>query len=286
MRQIKEFHHPSTVDEATAILRREDIRAVPLAGATALAVDLRPTVEALVDLSGLGLDYIRVKGNIVHLGAMATAAMIKDWAQADEVGLRGLTDAAGALATRAVSNRVTLGGSVAYLPASADLPVALLAVGATLKLGGPGPGETRKVPMDDLAGTHPTRLLRRGEIILEAQVPVRRRGYGGGFLKFGRTATDYALGSVGVGLSVEGGLVREARVVVGGMLPQPARMAAVEAILVGRAPGDALFAQAGQAAAAEVEPRGDARASQSYRKDLCGVLVRRALGVALSRVSA
>lgn len=75
----------------------------------------------------------------------------------------------------------------------------------------------------------------------------------------------------------EGETVVEARIAVGGATDHPTRMTGAEAAITGRAPGASVFADAGDAAAAEVEPIGDLRGSGPYKREMVRVHVRRAL---------
>jgi aerobic carbon-monoxide dehydrogenase medium subunit len=75
-----------------------------------------------------------------------------------------------------------------------------------------------------------------------------------------------------------------ARVALGGVGPAPLRMIAAEQVLVGERPGAELFRRAADIAAQAVDPPADIHASSSYRRHLTGVLVRRALATAESRM--
>jgi carbon-monoxide dehydrogenase medium subunit len=50
-----------------------------------------------------------------------------------------------------------------------------------------------------------------------------------------------------------------------------------ESMLVGQAPSEQLFAQAGQMAAADCSPNSDGRGSADYKRHVAGVLSTRAL---------
>jgi carbon-monoxide dehydrogenase medium subunit len=76
---------------------------------------------------------------------------------------------------------------------------------------------------------------------------------------------------------VENGVIAEPRVAVGGVEPQPRRIAQAEAALKGRTPGKPAFEAAAAAAAAAVDPLEDAVTSAEYRRDLTGTVTRRAL---------
>ena len=65
---LREIHHPTTVEEAVALLRRQDVRTVAMAGGTSLVGEGGPEIEAVIDLDGLGLDEIERQGDTVWNG--------------------------------------------------------------------------------------------------------------------------------------------------------------------------------------------------------------------------
>ena len=76
------------------------------------------------------------------------------------------------------------------------------------------------------------------------------------------------------------------RLAVGGLRPLPGRLRAAEAVLVGKEPVAAAFAEASAVAMAEAQVAADFRATPEYRREVCGVLVRRALETAAERAAA
>ena len=59
LRELTEYHKPSTLDEALKLLRRTRVKTVPLAGGTSLVPEAAHDVQAVVDLSALGLSFIK-----------------------------------------------------------------------------------------------------------------------------------------------------------------------------------------------------------------------------------
>ncbi len=97
---------------------------------------------------------------------------------------------------------------------------------------------------------------------------------------------DFAIVAVAVLLGCgRDGRIDFARVALGGVGPAPLRVIAAEQALLGERPGAELFRGAGDVAAQTVEPPADIHASSSYRRHLTGVLVRRALTTAASRIT-
>jgi CO/xanthine dehydrogenase FAD-binding subunit len=75
---ILEYHRPETMEDALALLRRTDVRMLPLGGGTALN---QPTREqfAVVDLQALGLSGIAQRGATLEVGATATLQALAEF---------------------------------------------------------------------------------------------------------------------------------------------------------------------------------------------------------------
>jgi CO/xanthine dehydrogenase FAD-binding subunit len=96
---------------------------------------------------------------------------------------------------------------------------------------------------------------------------------------------DFAIVAVAVLLGCDRDRsVNFARVALGGVGPAPLRVLSAEEVLSGRRLDPELFRRAADAAVQAVDPPADIHASSGYRRQLTGVLVRRALTVAASRV--
>jgi xanthine dehydrogenase YagS FAD-binding subunit len=119
-----------------------------------------------------------------------------------------------------------------------DLAVALTALDAVLIVHGPD-GEST-VPLADFyrqPGTTPDREnnLRAGHLITAVEVPVTPESRRSGYLKVrDRESYEFALTSAAVGMDVRNGLVRGARVAVGGVGTVPWRLPAVERAVIGK----------------------------------------------------
>jgi carbon-monoxide dehydrogenase medium subunit len=283
MTKLQEFAHPRSVDEALALLAagRDDAR--PLAGGTSLSLTKDLRARVLVDLSRAGLDRIAADGDGLHLGAMATLTAVADARVVRDAGLEGLAEAAAAAGSTLLRNQITVGGNLVGLYPWSDLPPVLIALGAKARLR--GPGGARELTVEELTARHPSRVLQAGELLVEVVVPTLGASAGCAFLKFARTAFDYSLCNTAAFVRLDGGVIRAAGVAVSALRALPARLAAAEAALVGKKPDEALFAAAAAAGAAEAEVGADFRASPEYRREVCGVLVRRALAAAAQRAA-
>ena len=79
------------------------------------------------------------------------------------------------------------------------------------------------------------------------------------------------------------GLLQSAGIVIFGVGGKPQRMQRAEALLQGRRIDQTLLSELSRAVAEELEADSDVHASAAYRKEVGGVLVRRALQSALLR---
>ncbi|MFJ8021512.1 FAD binding domain-containing protein [Streptomyces sp. NPDC096311] len=139
-----------------------------------------------------------------------------------------------------------------------DVAVAFAALEATVHLVGPD-GE-RQVPFVDFLlrpGSTPQRehALRNGELITAVEIPALPRPLKSGYLKVrDRQSYEFALTSAAIALHIRGGVIREAKVAVGGVGTVPWKLPAVEHHLIGERPTDALWAEAAERAADGARP--------------------------------
>ena len=137
-------------------------------------------------------------------------------------------------------------------------------------------GERRLAARDFFRGAMATALA-PDELLAETRLALLPADARFGFEEFSRRAGDYALAMALVVLRIEGGTVAAPRIGLGGVEAMPRRIAAAEAMLSGRRPGEAVFREAAAAAAAAIDPIEDAQTNAQYRRELIGAMVYRAL---------
>ena len=98
-----------------------------------------------------------------------------------------------------------------------------------------------------------------------------------------RTAGDIAKVSAAVMMTVDGNTCRDARIVLGAVAPTVLRARKSEAVFKGNEIKPEVIAAAASAAAEEAKPITDIRSTAEYRKEMVGILVRRAIEKALER---
>lgn len=285
---LESYHRPADLGAAIALLERHGDAALPVAGGTFIhglaARGLLAGIEALVDLGRLGLDSIGGDATGLRVGAGVRFRSLLDDAAATGPGFGALRDALSCPPAQ-IMNAATVGGSVAAACPYFDLPVALLALDATVAVHGRD-GE-RVLPLTGFFIGLFRSALARNELVTALRLPAPGPRTASAFQKLETNANDLALVNVAVRVTLdEAGSCTAARVFIGGGIGEiPVRAAAAEAELAGRKPDAARCAIAGQAAAAAVEPLSDHRASAPYRRAMAGILTQRALVAALSRLS-
>lgn len=282
------YEAPTSLAEAVSLLGDTDREVVILAGGQSLMPMLnlrlaRP--DLLVDLGRIeGLDDIRLDGDRLVLGAMATKRAV----ETSELVRRHhpLLHAATVLVGHPqIRNRGTVGGSMAHADPAAEYPAVALLADAEMKVVGGG-GE-RTIGADEFFVSYLTTALEPGEVLVEVSFPLLASGIGWSFDEVARRHGDFAMVGAGVTVGVDGaGRCERARIVLFGVGPRPIRMHAAEGIVNGEAPGDDLFARAGAAVRAAVdEPMSDIHASAEYRRQLADVLTVRGLAEAVARAT-
>jgi carbon-monoxide dehydrogenase medium subunit len=263
-----EFVRADDASSALAALASYGDEAKLLAGGQSLLplMKLRlATPAVVVDVSRASdLAYVREDGADLAIGALTrhrdltTAPLVREHAPL-------LGRAAGQVGDPQVRHRGTIGGTVAHADPSADIPAALLALGASYVVRGPS-GE-RVVPAGDFATGFLETVLSPDELLVEVRVP-KATGAGWGYEKFTRRAIDWA--TVAVAVQIRDG---ETAVALANMGPTVLRAAATEASLASGSSAADAAAQADEG----TEPAADVTASADYRRHLARVLTRRAL---------
>ena len=153
---------------------------------------------------------------------------------------------------RSGANACDLGASAHCIALHAsDLCVPLVALDAVVHA--QGTDGQRTIPLTEfyrLPGDRPDleNVLAHGELIPAIEIPLLPAGARSGYLKVrDRASYEFALTSAAVALLIEDGVMTEARVALGGVGTIPWRAAAAEEVLIGAAPGTAVFREAAEA---------------------------------------
>ncbi|ANZ20320.1 FAD-binding molybdopterin dehydrogenase [Streptomyces noursei ATCC 11455] len=268
------YHRARDVHGTTQLLAELGEDAKVIAGGQSLVAMMnfrlaRPS--HLVDIGALrALDHLGAgPDGALHIGALTTHHTVET--APDEVlgtGFAVLRRAMGWIGHLPIRTRGTVGGSVAHADATAEWCLLAVALGARLRVA--GPGGQRRVPAEEFFVGPYTSVLEPDELLTEIVFP--RPAPHAALTEFAERKGDFALVSAVVDLDIDGGRVRGGRVGLGGVAPVPVRVPAAEAVLA----GGGSFAECAAVAAAAVDPPDDAGGSTAYRRQLVRALVERA----------
>lgn len=274
-----DYERAGSVDEALNMLG-EDVKI--LAGGHSLlpVMKLRLAMpEKLVDISRIaGLKGISSNGSLT-IGATTTHAEIAS-SSAVQSMCAALADAAGKIGDQQVRNFGTIGGNIAHADPASDPPTVLLACGATINIKGKG-GE-RSVSAGDFFVDLFTTDLGEDEIITSVTVP-NMSGHKTAYAKFAHPASRYAIVGVAVALQMNGSTCSSASVAVGGATVKAVKCSGAESALAGTSLDDAALNAAAEALKSDIADylTGDVNYPESYRQQMAGVYLKRAVKSAL-----
>ncbi|WP_207476277.1 xanthine dehydrogenase small subunit [Arenibaculum pallidiluteum] len=167
------------------------------------------------------------------------------------------------LGSAQIRNSGTIGGNIANASPIGDGMPALIALGARLILN--RAGLRRTIPIEDyFLGYRRTALL-PGEFLEAVEVPSVPGGTFATYKVSKRRDQDISAVAAGFSVTLEEGVVTEARLAFGGMAEIPKRAAGAEAALVGRPWTLETVAAAMEALGTDFAPLNDMRASAAYR---------------------
>ncbi len=264
-----EYYYATSLRDALRKLGKNDQQIpAPVTGAFHLIAGKLRAATCLVDISAAGLDAITVAGKKATIGGTATFQQIVKCAELPEI----VRNAARAYSTIIQRNTTTLQDALFGYATHFDLWTALLALDTQVTVQGRA---KRVVPLAQFFSKENRTVLGNQEIATQFSFKLPAAA---SLQRVALTDGDaVAILNVVAILKMTGKKCVEARIAVGGGLPAPVRLPAIEAELAGQPLDRARVETAAGKVAGMIEPVSDVRASANYRKQISAVLVRRAL---------
>ncbi len=236
-----------------------------LAGGTDLALEVTQFHRELPVMIYVGhiesMKRIEVTARTIEIGA---AAALSDCYEALASEYPDFGELLHRFASLQIRNQGTLGGNIGNASPIGDAPPLLIALGAQIVL---RKGNTsRSLPIEDYFLDYKVTARQEAEFIEKIIVPRAQTAQAFRAYKVSkRLDDDISAVCAAFNLSIEDGVVQDARIAFGGMAAIPKRASACEAALSGGIFNQALIERACSALAEDFTPLSDFRASKEYR---------------------
>jgi carbon-monoxide dehydrogenase medium subunit len=295
-----DYHLARDVAETISLLTELGEDAKILAGGQSLVPMMnlrlaRPT--ALIDITRIpGLSYLRAGPDGLRVGALTRHRAIETTRDpAVLTGFGVLPRSARWIGHYPIRSRGTFGGSIAHGDSTAEWCLLAVLLDAEVVLA--GPGGQRRVSAGEFFQGFFTTAAEPDEMVTEVVFP--RPAPHAALTEFAQRQGDFAIVAAAVSLALEdrgddraagngndrhgsdGTACRSARIVLGGVSPAP--FVVDTADLTGRPASPDTWRDAGELAAAQIDPPEDEPGDAAYRKHLTATLVARALAEASTR---
>ncbi|MGD9675594.1 MAG: xanthine dehydrogenase family protein subunit M [Candidatus Bipolaricaulia bacterium] len=271
LRQIQSIVRPTTPSEAWSLRTAQPEATRFLGGGVDLVLYTPETVTTLIDLSGLGQRGVRAGRGGVTIGAATTLSELLEAPPIASYAGGVVVDVLRHVGSPLQRNLATVGGAAARAHPWSDVVLALLVLDAEIEVFN---GTPRSVPVAEFYAARPRDVA---PLITGIRLPQRSTTVRGAYEKFGRTGFDVALLNCACVADAVRGTASDVRIAVGGTPSLARRLPEAEAALEGKPWSSARIAEAASVAARVVQARDDRRASESYRRTLTEVGVRRCL---------
>jgi carbon-monoxide dehydrogenase medium subunit len=278
-----ELAEPTSLEEAIALIDPDDSDVRPIAGGTALMLMMKAGVfrprrlVSLRKLNGTMIGIEAMSSGDLRVGAMASLATLEHSPHVTRCAPI-ICRMMKRLSNVRVRNVATVGGALAHGDPHMDLPPVAIALGARVRVVGPG-GE-RDLAVEDLLTGYYETALKPNELITSMTIPAQGSRQAAYLKVTSGSADDWPALGVAAAIDFQADTVKAARIVVSAATSKAARLAAAEKLLAGATISAKVLNDAGEAAAAEAEIIGDLRGSAAYKRELLRVYVGRAVRAA------
>jgi carbon-monoxide dehydrogenase medium subunit len=282
-----EFFDPLNLNEAVSLLYQYGNEAKVLAGGQSLMplMNLRLVrPKVIIDINRVAeLTYIKsdIGGGLAVGGLTRHRALERSRFVHEQNPL--FAEALPLIGHAHIRNRGTIGGSLVHADPAAELPALALLLDAELVLR--SLNGQRVVHARDFFQSYMTTAIEPTELLSEIRFPpwVPRSGWA--IQEVSRRAGDFALVGVAALVTLNGNnSCQDARIALFGVGATPVRIEQAETLLKGTRLDSPTLVEAARVVSEVLEPDADVHASADYRKDVAGVLTRRALERSLQRL--
>jgi len=233
--RVKDFVFASKVSEATSLMREIGDSAFLMAGGTSTYFIASKTSKVAIDITRLPLKGISRVNDTFKIGSLVTINEILKYKDTGWV----LDRVAKLIANQQIRNISTIGGNLARVFYWSDMPVALLALGGSIKLSGIASKLIKITEAFSTSTIH--KDIFNSSILDYIEIPAVTKGMGFAYAKETRTYGAFSSATAAAGVKLENGVISEIRIAIGSVLPFPVRLTDIEDFLIGKKPECSLL---------------------------------------------
>lgn len=270
------YHAPTSLDEACQLLADSTLRAQVIGGGT---MSIPPMVRGehaadhVIHLHRARLDGIRRVGDWIEVGSTATYSDVLASDLLAEFASLMPTLAAGITGGDQIRNLGTVGGSACYANPSSDVPAALVALGAHVRI--QSVDGVRELPITDFYLDAFTTVLQPNEILTAILLPADAAASGYYKLKLSESSWPIATAAA-VTRRPEGRW--QVRLAMGGVRATPVHLDLSDMAADNGTIPEQWFPEIGELVRAQLErPWDDELAPGNYRREIAPSIATRAL---------
>lgn len=280
-----QYHTPKSLEGALSLLVDEE-NATPIIGGTDLMIAMRAaaiTPSHLVDLNEIPeLNYIMEDEGYIKIGATTTHTQVAN--SPVTAKLPALIDACSRIGSPQIRNRGTITGNICNASPAADSAGPLMVHDAEVVVR--SLDDERIIPIEDLFAGPKINSLEPTELLTEIRLPVPNGGSASSYKRIGRRkAFTLSVVSAAAFIQMDGDTCVDAKVAFGSVAMTPIRVPDAEELLKGSELDAEVVEAASKVVYEAVKPITDVRGTAEYRKDMCPVLMKRAIAQCLERVN-
>ena len=285
--EYENYMMPGSLEEALSMLKEYKGQARIIAGGTDLVIDIgnkKRTPGCLVDITRIDeFKEIRQEGDYIDIGAgvshneVAKSQLINEKATA-------LAQGCAEVGSLQIRNVGTVVGNVVNAQPAADAAVALVALGASVKITDTE-GTREELVEDVYAGVGTSKIDSSREIATGVKVPIAGANQGSSFVRIAkRNALALPMLNAAAAVSLRGEDIEWARIVMSPVGPAPTRVTEGEKVLSGASAVENKLKEAAEQASQQAQPRSSKlRGSAGYRRSVLKALIIRALKQAVAQ---
>jgi CO/xanthine dehydrogenase FAD-binding subunit len=285
---IMDFHSPSTIDELSSLLSNNSEKKHLLAGGTDLLVQMQSQIiepTSVIDLKNIS-EMMEIKEDTdgFFVGAAVPGMTIIEHQRFSKMW-PGVVDGVKLIGSIQIKGRASMGGNLCNAsPAADSIPAMIASDAKAIILGSKG---KRDVLVEDFILGPGKNILKSDEVLVGIKFPKKNNNSSGAYLRFTpRTEMDIAVAGVGINISLgDKSQIEHAKVSIGAVAEKALVAEAAAKALIGKKVDAEIIEKFMSEVRDLARPIDDKRGTVEFRKQVIGVLAKRALHIALERIN-